>query len=34
MLFTLAANLSYTVFLITYFFTKLLSFAESLGTGC
>ena len=33
MLFTLATNLSYTVFLTTSFFTTLLSFAKSLGTG-
>ena len=32
MLFTLATNLSYTVFLTTSFFTTLLSFAKSLGT--
>ena len=33
MLFTLATNLSYTLFLTTSFFTTLLSFAKSLGTG-
>ena len=33
MLFTLATNLSYTVFLTTSLFTTLLSFARSLGTG-
>ena len=33
MLFTLSTNLSYTVFLTTSFFTTLLSFARSLGTG-
>ena len=33
MLFTLATNLSYTVFLTTSFFTTLLRFAKSLGTG-
>ena len=33
MSFTLATNLSYSVFLTTSFFTTLLSFAKSLGTG-
>ena len=33
MLFTLATYLSYSVFLTTSFFTKLLSLAKSLGTG-
>ena len=33
MLFTLAINLSYSVFLTTSFFTTLLSLAKSLGTG-
>ena len=33
MLFTLATNLSYTLFLKTSFFTALLNFAKSLGTG-
>ena len=33
MLFTLVTNLSYAVFLTTSFFTTLLSFANSLGTG-
>ena len=33
MLFTLATNLSYTVFLTTSFFTTVLSLAKSLGTG-
>ena len=33
MLFTLATNLSYTIFLTKSFFTTLLSFAKSLGTG-
>ena len=33
MLFTLATNLSYSVFLTTSFFTILLSLAKSLGTG-
>ena len=33
MLFTLETNLSYTVSLITSFFTTLLSLAKSLGTG-
>ena len=32
-LFTLAINLSYTVFLITSFFTTSLSFLKSAGTG-
>ena len=32
MLFTLATNLSYSVFLTTPFFTTLLSLAKSLGT--
>ena len=33
MLFTIATNLSYTVFLAASFFTTLLSLAKSLGTG-
>ena len=33
MLFTLATNLSYTLFLTTSFFTTLLSLAKSLGTA-
>ena len=33
MLFTLATNLPYTVFLTTSFFTTLLSLAKLLGTG-
>ena len=33
MLFTLASNLSYSVFLTTSFFTTLLSLTKSLGTG-
>ena len=33
MLFTLATNLSYTVFLTTSFFTTLLSLLKSVGTG-
>ena len=33
MLFILATNLSIKVFLTTSFFTTLLSFAKSLGTG-
>ena len=33
MLFTLATNLSYSIFLTTSFFTTLLSLAKSLGTG-
>ena len=33
MLFTLVTNLSYSVFLTTSFFTTLLSFAKSGGTG-
>ena len=33
MLFNLATNMSYTVFLTTLFLTTLLSFAKSLGTG-
>ena len=33
MLFTLATNLSYSVFLTTPFFTTLLNFARSLGAG-
>ena len=33
MLFTLATNLSYTVFLTTPFFTTLLSLLNSLGIG-
>ena len=33
MLFSLATNLPYTIFLTTSFFTTLLSFAKSLGTG-
>ena len=33
MLSTFVTNLSYTVFLTTSFFSKLLSLAKSLGTG-
>ena len=33
MLFTLATNLSYSVFLTTILFTTWLCFAKSLGTG-
>ena len=33
MLFTLATNLSYSIFLTTSFFTTLLSLAKALGTG-
>ena len=33
MLFTLATNLSSTIFLTTSFFTKLISFTKSLGAG-
>ena len=33
MLFTLATNLSYSVFLITSFFTTLLNLLKSVGTG-
>ena len=33
MVFTFVANLSYSVFLTTSFFTTLFSLAQSLGTG-